>query len=147
MKKTLMPILAAGLVALAGCEEGEKANNGQGRDNFNLHIPHPKTKEMHQGESSEVIADVNRGCAYSVYVSGSNDGPSDRISVYADDIKIGTYTTQSMSLGGRGWYVRQDSPSFNFTTTSDTIRLKVHIDSADSYGTSPNRFIVSRAAE
>lgn len=146
IRKFLLPAVF-GLVLLAGCEEESEPNNNQGVDNFNVFIPHPTTKEMKQGESSEVTAEVRKSYAYDTHVVGYNDGPSDRISVYADDVKIGSYNTQAIKKGGRGWYISQSSPTFRFIPSNDVVRLKVHIDSADSYGTSPRRFYVNRVIE
>jgi len=141
LKQICRGIALAGLIAFAGgCEEGEDKNV----DNFSRYIPSPTTKEMHQGESSEVTVDVRKNSEYEVYIVGCNDGPSDRISVFAEGNKIGAYTTIAVYHGGHGWYEGQTSPTFRFNTTSDSATLGVHIDSADSYGSSPEMFYVNR---
>jgi len=158
----LMPIAGLALIML-GCEpEGEDSqtpaseyvhpapvpNQGQGLDNFSIRIPRPTTKEMHQGESSQVTADVMTNSAYEVYIIGSNDGPRDKISVWADNNKIGEYFDERYTAWGRGWYHSQTSPTFKFNTgTNSTVNLGVKIEKADSYGASPNVFYGNRVAE
>lgn len=146
--KTLKNIVFAGVASLTmlanmGCENplspsGPRPNNGQGVDSFTIDF---NQGHMYSGEtSSEVTGEVRKGMLYDVWVRGSNDGDSDRISVYADDVKVGTYSTEAIREGGNGWYVNQYSPRFNFIPSNDAVRLKVHIDSADSYGTWPYEF-------
>jgi len=153
--KTLKNFAGAAIVSLAmlvntSCENplapsGPGPNNDQGVDSFTIGF---NQGHMYSGEtSSEVTGEVRKGLPYDVWVRGSNDGDSDRISIYADDVKIGSYSTQAIREGGDGWYVNQYSPKFNFTPSNDAVRLKVHIDSADSYGTWPYEFNLERAAE
>jgi hypothetical protein len=111
-------------------------------------VPRPTgKKEMFQGESAEMMFKVKPGCTYEGNVLGSNDGDSDTISVYADDANVLTYTTKAIRKQGRGWYEPQFSPKFRFTTSNNTAIIKIHIDSADKYGTSPDRIRIKPISE
>lgn len=141
MKKTLTSILAAGLIGLAGCEDDPKPNDGQGVDNFKLNISNGYI--WHTGEEREAQAEVKPNVNYNVKISGQNDGPSDQISIWVDNVKIGTYNTLGISRGGNGWWgYASDSPSFPFVPTKSPITIKVHVDSADKYGTAPDTIYV-----
>ena len=102
---------------------------------------------MYEGEIAEVIPRVDSGYSYDVYITGSNDGDADIISVFADNVQIGCYTTDVVRLGGNGWYVDQTSPTFRFTASSDIVSLAVRIDDADSYGTWPQTITGNKVTE
>jgi len=111
-------------------------------------IPRPKfKKEMFEGESAEATLFVKKNYLYEGLIDFSNDGKKDTISVYADGVPKLTFETEDNSNSGKGWYEHKYSPKFSFTTSGHFVKLKVHIDSADKYGTSPNWFLVTPVRE
>ena len=73
----------------------------------------------------------------------SNDGDSDTINIYADNNKIGEYSTEENRFNGNGWYVDQTAGPYSFTTSSNTCVLEVTTET-DSWGTWPKSLHISK---
>jgi len=136
--KTLSGILLAGL--LTSCEptnsnnkERDNANNGQGRENFDLYV---NGGHMFNGETAELTGEVIPGANYQAKLYCSNDGGRDLITILAAGRKIGEYLTEENSMGGRGWYEDQIAGPYSFTTISNTINFKIYTKT-DEWGTWP----------
>ncbi|MBM3247340.1 hypothetical protein FJZ17_02250 [Candidatus Pacearchaeota archaeon] len=135
-------IAGLALIAATGCEENsDDANNGQGRDNFEVHFT---AGHINTGEIITETAQVVRGANYNVFLWCSNDGDSDRISIEADNQVIGTYFTAENRMWGNGWYVNQRAGPFSFNAQSNNVVFEVYAQT-DGYGTWPKLLEVQRA--
>ncbi len=128
--------LAFAAIFSAGCEPPPEENPYTDLSN---------SGRMFRGETADAIVDVDNGRAYDLILRCTNDGDSDRLSIYADDVKIGEYVTRAIRTGGNGWYTSQESPAYRFIATNNKAVIKVHVDSADKWGVWPKMIKVTEA--
>jgi hypothetical protein len=159
MKISTIICLLSVMILCFGCEGGSDSTERPASTNdvpkTNTWDGVPKTTEykitdshMFTGDETGVYISVYTDVPCSVTVLGSNDGDSDRITVFKIEnyiqTTLGTYDSVAQSDWGNDWYVDFYSPTYTFTPTSNLIILGVHIDKADSYGTWPKDFVFTQ---
>jgi len=134
------------MLVVMGCEGGTESNQNQGGDNFKAFFSGTR---MYTGQSAEVNVKVRENSLYTTCIVGSNEGPADKISVYADGKKIGEYWTEAVHYNGNGFNVEQTSRRFEFSTKpgQEEAILKIIVDYADSNGTQPDRAEFNKARD